>query len=152
MQDPKRADYFMKWKYSSMVPDPLEQMSCNFCPKSAPQHSTFPYIKKVFKSQDAKKISPEKAQEYKIATSEKHVKNASALFPPLTVELDMALIILSLCTSDPPPPVGRTLNLLHFLVAVFRVFYGKFTSMDYPELKINILDLLLRYTEMHPQS
>jgi hypothetical protein len=24
--------------------------------------------------------------------------------------------------------------------------------MDYPELKMNILDLLLRYTEMHPQS
>jgi hypothetical protein len=53
MQDPKKAAFFMKWKYSCMVPDPLEQMSCNVCPKSA-QRSTIHDIRKVFKARRRK--------------------------------------------------------------------------------------------------
>jgi hypothetical protein len=110
MQDPKKAAFLMKWIYSCMVPDPLEQVSCNCCPKSA-QHSKFHYIKKVFKGQDAKKISREEAQEYKIVTSEKLVKEA--IYPLSTFEGVTGYgIDHSLHMHKHPPMVRRMMDIL----------------------------------------
>jgi hypothetical protein len=39
-----------------------------------------------------------------------------------------------------------------FWVAVFRALYGDFTGMDYPEFKINILELLFRQSEIHQDN
>jgi hypothetical protein len=39
-----------------------------------------------------------------------------------------------------------------FWTALLMVLYGNYTAMDYPELKINILDLLLRFSEIHPKN
>jgi hypothetical protein len=48
--------------------------------------------------------------------------------------------------------IGKKESAACFWVAACKAFYGDFYAITYWELKINILDLMRRYMDLHPTN
>ena len=158
---------FEKWSHSCMLPDPPVEMSCNYSP-NCKTPDTFSFIKEAFRDFSAPQPQPgsdepipytdfvdfSSSEDYVLAGDVEQVEEA---FNRLDVfDHGTGYGIDHSVERQYDLPSNEIYEVLDsaacFWVATFHALYGDFYAMNYIEFKINILDLLHRFMDIHPSN
>jgi hypothetical protein len=148
--------FFEKWRFTCMLPDPVPEMSCNYSPPDGAR-SLFHVFKEAFRH--APNVITE-AKDWALADSAADISSAFG-DEVNVVDNGVGHLIdhFQEYYEQPKLPFDSATTTAEalgsaacFWVSTVKALYGDSYAMDYMELKVNILDLLARFSQIHPRN
>jgi hypothetical protein len=162
MKDVSQASYFEKWRFSCMLPDPVPEMSCNHSSGDGAQ-SLFQVIKEAFHHKGV--YAPNRIttpDDWTTSTTPADICSAfgKAIDAPdfgvgyginhlLAIEKQPELPAPLATDSEAEEALG---SAACFWVSTAKALHGDHYAIDYMEFKVNILNLLARFSDIHPDN
>jgi hypothetical protein len=162
MKDVSQASYFEKWRFSCMLPDPVPEMSCNHSSGDGAQ-SLFQVIKEAFHHKGA--CAPNRTTTPDDWTTSATAADICSVFgkaldaPGFGVGYGINHLLA--CDKQPELPAFLATDseaeeaegsAACFWVSTAKALCGDHYAIDCMEFKVNILDLLARFSDIHPDN